>query len=261
MKPLVWTIPFLLLAKASLGQSHYSMETYRVPAAGQAVAVDDAHVYAINNTALEKYARATGKLVRQWRDTTGTFKHLNSGVILDGKLYCAHSNFPDLPMASSIEIFDPATLEPIGSHSFGIDTGSATWIGRQAGSWYVAFAHYERFKAQTGKDNTWTQLVRYTPDWKRTGGWILPKELIQRFGKMSNSGGAFAADGRLYLTGHDLPELYVIEFPQNGYALKWINTLAVPFEGQGIAIDPGDSRVMFGIKRSSREIIQIRWEK
>ena len=59
--------------------------------------------------------------------------HLDSGVIVDGKLYCAHSNYPGIPMTSSIEVWDPSTLEHIESHSFGIFRGSCTWVDQLQG--------------------------------------------------------------------------------------------------------------------------------
>ena len=48
-------------------------------------------------------------------------------------------------MVSSIEVFETATLEHVESHSFGIFGGSATWVDRADGHWWVAFAHYAGF--------------------------------------------------------------------------------------------------------------------
>lgn len=247
-------IPFVSLT----AQMMDSVGVIKAPAAHQAVASDSGYVYAISNTTIEKYDKERGVLVRKWEDTTGIFKHLNSGVVLDGKLYCAHSNFPDIPMASSIEIFDAEDLRPIGSHSFGIDIGSATWLDWYDGHWYVGFAHYYRYREETGKDNAWTQIVKYSPDWERLGGWILPADLLDRFGRMSNSGGIITPEGKIYLTGHDFKELYEMAFPEHGYSLQWIGTIPAPFEGQGISADPGDPSVFYGISRSRREIIKGR---
>jgi ribose 5-phosphate isomerase B len=41
----------------------------------------------------------------------------NAGTVRDGSLYCAHSNFPRVPMASSVEIFDTGTMKHVGTHS------------------------------------------------------------------------------------------------------------------------------------------------
>src|SRR5699024_554558 len=128
-----------------------SLLSFSASAARQAVAVDNEYFYAIDNRTIEKYDKSSGQLVQVWTDTSGFIQHLNSGVIYDGKLYCAHSNYPKLPMKSSIEIFDVRNLEHIGSHSFGIDVGSATWLDIYEGHWYVAFAHYERFEKKINK--------------------------------------------------------------------------------------------------------------
>jgi hypothetical protein len=39
---------------------------------------------------------------------------------LDDLLYCAHSTYPDVPMVSSIEIFETDTLALVGFHGFGV---------------------------------------------------------------------------------------------------------------------------------------------
>ncbi|NIR39319.1 MAG: hypothetical protein GWO22_26155, partial [Actinobacteria bacterium] len=51
-------------------------------------------------------------------------------MVLDGKIYCAHSNYRYFPMTSSIEVWDADTLEHIGSHSIGIRLGSLTWLDK-----------------------------------------------------------------------------------------------------------------------------------
>jgi hypothetical protein len=59
------------------------------------VAVDDEHVYAITNAAIGKYRKDTGERVGGWKESAdGHIKHLNAGLILDGRLWCAHSNYP-----------------------------------------------------------------------------------------------------------------------------------------------------------------------
>ncbi len=250
----------LLLTLFVSAQKADSIAAFPAPAAKQAVAVDGKYFYAIDNITIEKYDKNTGKLVKTWRDKTGAFRHLNSGVVLDGKLYCAHSNFPGIPMTSSIEVFDTETLTPVESHSLGIAIGSATWIDRYDGHWYIAFAHYHRFRDELGKDNRWTQLVKFNSDWQRVGGWVLPDELTERFGNMSNSGGFITSEGKIFLTGHDFREIYQMEFPAAGSALKWVKTLDAPFEGQGIAIDPDDGRTIWGISRSRKEVIKARFQ-
>lgn len=251
----------LFQSNTLFAQSLDSLQSFDAPAANQAVAVDGQYFYAIDNKTIEKYDKESGSLVKKWEDTTGAIKHLNSGVVIKHKLYCAHSNFPEIPMASSIEVFDTEDLRPIDNHSFGIDIGSATWIDWYDGYWYVAFAHYNRFKDKIGKDNSWTQLVKYTNDWKRVGGWIFPEELYDEFGKMSNSGGVINGDGTLFLTGHDFKKLYKMKFPKNGYSLEWVDTFSAPFEGQGIATDPVKSEIIYGIQRSEEQVIKASFSK
>ena len=63
--------------------------------ARQGPAVDDRFVYAISNYSISKHDKNTGQLVARWEGEEGKpLIHLNSGIILDGVLYCAHSNYP-----------------------------------------------------------------------------------------------------------------------------------------------------------------------
>lgn len=236
-----------------------SLSSFDAPAARQAVAVSDRYIFAIDNITIEQYDINTGEKRITWKDDSGQLKHLNSGLVWNNKLYCAHSNFPETPMASSIEVFDPATLEPIESYSLGINIGSATWIDRYEGHWYIAFAHYSANGQEPGKDNRWTQLVKFTDDWQRVGGWIFPKAIFEKFGKMSNSGGYITDEGDIIITGHDHKELYHLRFPKMGYALQWVDTWPAPFEGQGIAVDLEDKAIIYGISRSQKKIIKARF--
>jgi hypothetical protein len=253
----------LALATAFTGslcaQQLDSLAAFDAPAARQAVAVSEQYVFAIDNITIEQYDKSTGQKLKTWKDNSGALKHLNSGLMLDNMLYCAHSNFPETPMASSIEVFDAETLQPIASYSLGIDIGSATWIDRFDGHWYIAFAHYSAGSGQEpGRDNRWTQLVKFTDDWQRVGGWIFPKNLLERFGTMSNSGGFITDEGHIIITGHDHKELYQLAFPKMGYTLQWIETWPAPFEGQGIAVDPEDKAIIYGISRSQKKIIKAK---
>lgn len=62
---------------------------------------------------------------------------------MDDKLYASASNWPQWPMASSIEVFNADTLKHLATHSFGIQLGSFTWLDRWNGSWC---AHYKPHK-------------------------------------------------------------------------------------------------------------------
>ena len=121
-----------LAALPALAQSgRRAVEVRRIPApeANQAVAADKNHLYAIDNHAIGKYDKRTGQRVARWECERGKpLIHLDSGVVYDGVLWCTHSNFPRVPMTSSIETWETATLEHSSSYSFGIRGGSATWM-------------------------------------------------------------------------------------------------------------------------------------
>ena len=233
------------------------IQSYTVPESRQGVAVDAAHFYVINNHSITKHEKSDGRLVDSWEDKDSLIHHLNSGIVIDGMLYTIHSNYPESPMASSIEIFDPRTLEHIGNHSFGILNGSATWMAEYKGYWYVAFAHYSGTASEPGKTNAWTRLVRFDKEWRQLESWIYPAALVKKFKSMSNSGGVILPDGRIICTGHDYYELYVLAFPTKGYSLIWTGTIPVGSFGQGIAYEKkGDAELIYGIiKKEGRVVV------
>jgi hypothetical protein len=108
------------------------------PEANQGVGADAQHFYAVDNEAIGKYDKATGKLVKKWQGPKkGSISHLDSAMLMDGKIYAAHSNYPQWPMTSSLEIFDAATMEHVGTHSFGIQWGSLTWADWHDNHWWM----------------------------------------------------------------------------------------------------------------------------
>lgn len=243
------------------GQS--AVRKYQVEEAKQAVAVDATHFYVINNSTIRQYNKADGTLLATWDGTKQGIVHLNSGVVIKGKLYCANSNYPSQPMASSVEIFDANTLRHTGSHSFGIaQHGSLTWLDQKDGYWYVGFAEYSGRNATEGRDGRWTSLVKYDKDWRQLEAWAYPQNLLERFSPMSNSGGAWGRDGLLYITGHDHPEVYVLRLPTSGYTLDYIKTIPLPIAGQGIALDRTvkDKPVLWGIHRAKSLVIRTELE-
>ena len=217
--------------------------------------VDDRHFYAVDNQTIGKYDKKTGKLVKKWTgDRKGPILHLDSAMLMDGKLYAAHSNYPDWPMTSSLEIFDAETLEPAGSHSFGIQFGSLTWVDWKDGHWWMTFANYDK---PFGPDKTKygnklnTLMVKFTRDFIPVGSWTMPKALLDRFEDMSNSGGSWGPDGYLYLTGHDPAELYRVRLPKAGSVLEVVDIIPMNIRGQGIAWDKSQPGVIYGIIRAT----------
>jgi hypothetical protein len=159
-------------------------------------------------------------------------------------------------MTSSIEIWDARTLEHIGSHSFGINWGSLTWVDFHDGFWWMTFANYDQ---PYGPDRTAyghkaaTQLIKFTQDFSMVESWVLPQSILEKFGIMSNSGGSWGPDGFLYLTGHDLGELYKVQLPSAGSVLALVATIQIPVRGQGIAWDRSDPGVLYGVVRATSQ--------
>lgn len=229
---------------------------FAAPEARQGVAVDESHFYAFSNFHIGKYDRQSGRLLTEWRgEKGGPIVHLNSCLVVGMDLVCAHSNFPATPMSSSIEVWDTRTLQHTRSHSFGIYEGSLTWAIRRDGDWWLHFAHYEVTGGTPGKGPEWSSLVRFAEDWSRRAGYVYPPALVARLAPHSLSGGGWGADGRLYVTGHDAPEIYVLTLPAMGSTLEWQETIAAPIEGQAWTFDPSDPETLWGIRRSSGEVV------
>lgn len=247
------------------GWTYTELRRFKTTEARQGVAADRDFFYAIGNHEIGKYRKTTGERVANWAGPEGgEIIHLNAGIIHAGKLHGVHSNYPGVPMLSSLEFFDPATLAHIGTHSFGRMDGSFTWLDRSersprllAGRWIACFVHYGNRGAEPGRDGAWTQIVAFDDTWRRTGGWALPADLNARFGGRgySASGGGFGPGGFLFLTGHDNPELYVVDFPKAGSVLKWIATIPFPSEGQAFCWDPAEPGKLWSILKRTREVI------
>ena len=251
-----------LLGLPALAQSgRRATEIRRIPAleANQAVGVDEQHLYAIDNHAIGKYDKQTGERVAHWEcENAKPLIHLDSGVVYGGVLWCAHSNYPGVPMTSSIETWDTKTLKHSSSYSFGIAAGSATWFDFFGGSRYVTFGHYRNDADEADRDPRWTTLIQYDNEWRQRQAWVYPSEVVSKLGNFSISGGVFGRDGRLYTTGHDNAEVYVFSFPKGGSTLVLEETIPMPMHGQGIALDPVDPTLLYGIDRPKKEIVVTR---
>ena len=226
-----------------------------VPEANQGVGVDDKYFYAVDNQTIAKYDKKTGKLVKKWQgEKKGPIIHLDSAMLMDGKIYCAHSNYSEWPMTSSVEIWDAETLEHIGNHSFGIQWGSLTWVDFYNGHWWMTFANYDRpygpGKTPYGYKAA-TQMVKFSADFKFEQSWVLPKAILDRFEDMSNSGGSWGPDGYLCLSGHDPAEIYRMRLPKAGSVLELVDVIPMNIRGQGIAWDRSERGVIYGIIRAT----------
>lgn len=247
---------FAALAPVQAAPKLEQVAEFAIPEANQGVGIDKDHFYAVNDREIAKYDRKTGKLVKKWEGPKeGPIIHLDSALVMDGKIYAAHSNWPFWPMTSSLEIFDAATMEHVGTHSFGIRYGSLTWVDWHDGHWWMGFANYDRLigpnKTPYGhKVNT--VVVKMTKDFQTVQMWTLPKVLLDKFEEMSNSGGSWGPDGFLYLTGHDPAELYRVRFPKAGSVLELADVIPMNIRGQGVAWDRANPGTIAGIIRATK---------
>ncbi len=235
------------------------LQRFKAPEARQGVAADRDFFYVISNHDLGKYSRSTHERVAAWSCPTGKpLTHVNAGVVFGGRFYGAHSNYPGVPHVSSVEIWDPATLQHVGTISLGRTDGSLTWIDRRAGRWIACFVHYAGKGGEPGRGPDWTRLVELDDDWRPTGrGWVFPPELITFLGARGYgiSGGAIGPDGFLFVTGHDEKALCVLKFPDAGSTLRWVATVPVTAEGQAFDWDPVEPGVIHLILKKDRLVI------
>ena len=250
----------LLAGQRPTRQAAVLPNTRRFPAAEaiQGVAVDQDCFYAVDNFAIGKYDKRTGKKLAEWKgERGGPTIHLDSGLVRGGKLYCAHSNFPATPMISSIEVWDTKTLKHIESHPLGLEPGSATWIDWHDGAWWIAFANYNGEGGVPGRGNEFAYIARYDREFRKMGSYTFPKALVERWDGLANLGGVWLPDGTMLLTPHHEPEVYVVRLPEFGPVLELVRTIPVEAEGQGIALDP-DGRTIWAIQRRTREVLAFR---
>lgn len=248
-------------AAAALRLTGVTLRRYTAPEAVQGVAVDADHFYVVANRVTARYRKDDGAPAGRWRGAPdGPITHLNSCVVSESTLLCANSNFPEKPMASSVEIFDAASFAPVGSHSLGItEEGSLAWVEPLDGGYLAGFAHYDGDRAgDPGKDHRDSSVVRFDADWRRLGGWMYPDSMLDRLAPASASGGALGPDGLLYVMGHDRPEMYVLARPYAGPKLVHLSTIAVEAQGQAFAWDrTASGRIVYAIDRARREVLVI----
>ena len=245
----------LLLASSMRAQSLRVVQRFPTTEATQAVAVDATFFYAIGNRTIGKYDKRTGQRVAVWAEVpNGPVAHLNSGFVVGGELYCAHSNYPDTPMVSSLEVFDTARMTHVRSMPLPSGLGSATWVERKGDDWWVTFAHYAGRGGEPGKGPEHTRLVRFDNAWRQRDAWSFPPAVVARWDGMSSSGGVWIDGRRLYTTGHHAREIYLLEMPTSGRELILREILPFDSEGQGLAFDRA-TRLLYSIQRRTREVL------
>lgn len=176
-------------------------------------------------------------------------------MVQRGKIYAAHSNWRQLPMTSSVEIWDTTSLEHVENHSFARGLGSFTWLDYHDGCWWGTFANYDRLGPDGNRygGTINTTLAKFDNTFNVLETWIFPSELLEKFKIMSNSGGSWGPDRFLYITGHDLPEIYKVQIPEIGSVLEVVETIPLNIRGQGITWDRHDEGILYGIVRATDE--------
>jgi len=251
---------FGLSAEPAKGPVPREFARFHADEAVQGVAVDGEFLYVIADHALGKYRKSDGAKVTAWTAPTDSkIKHLNAGVVIEGKLHCAHSNFPLKPDESSVEIFDVATLQPTGRHVFANPPGSLTWAIPYQGGWLTCFAHYS-----LTSDNALSRIVQFDQNWKELKRWSFPAELLKRFARSSSSGVSLVGGEQLLVSGHDARELYALTLPPEGGEARWEATWGFLTAGQAFDEDrtAGSKEkgcVLYSIERKTKEVVGARY--
>lgn len=225
------------------------------PEARQGAASDGTHVYAIDNDRIGKYRIADGKRVAVWQGERRLFPHMNSCTVVGRELVCAASNYPAVPHTSAVEVFDTRTLKHVRSVSLGFGPGSLTVMDRHAGHWWAVYANYAGKGGEPGRDHRYTSLARMDDRFRIEASWAFPPEVLARMAPRSCSGLSWGADGLIYATGHDRPEVYVLRLPQAGSTLELVRTLGIASAGQAIDWDPTRPRRIWSIGRGTIEVL------
>ncbi|WDE98880.1 hypothetical protein PQO03_13655 [Lentisphaera profundi] len=227
----------------------------------QGVAVDEKYFYGISNTRISKHDKLTNKIVATWQakgEKFKHFKHMNSGTVIDGKLYCAHSRFAVDPNDCTVEIWDVQGERLVYERSISMPRkhGSLTWIDQSPdGFWWMCYAVY-------GKNNHKTKLVKYRYENNKfieIDSYFFPQQVISQWGRWSCSGGSWDADQKLYTTGHDHGRAYVLEIAKDN-KLTYVRTEKdLGFYGQAIAWDRFSEKPMLWgiIKNKSISLTHI----
>lgn len=238
----------------------------------QGVAVDASHIYAINTASITRHDKTDGSAQASWSSISkgSSVVHLNSGVVHEGHLHVAQSNWPKTPAISSVEVWNTESLAHDDSYRLPMDDSYLTWLDRHANFWWGTFADYpprvaeystttaiDPLQATNSTNNT--RLVRMNDSFEILETWRYPKAMTDAWAPMSNSGGSWGPDGRLYLTDHDRSTLYVVSVPEKGSMVEWTETMPLPgIEGQGIAWDrTSDAPALYAIRRSSKCVIRV----
>jgi hypothetical protein len=231
---------------------------FRAPEARQGVAADGANIYAISNSKIGKYDKRTGRRVALWTGDPKLYPHLNSCEVVGKELVCAASNYPNVPMESRVEVFDPVRMVHLRTIALGRQGGSLTWVDRHDGAWWCGFANYDGKGGEPGRDHRFSKVMTFNDSWKPLRTWTFPEAVLARFAPHGTSGGGWGDDGLLYVSGHDEAEVYAMRAPATGGVLELVATIKAPIEGQAIGFDKSQERVLLGISRANAEVVAMK---
>lgn len=218
---------------------------YKAKEATQGVAIDKKYVYAISNSQIGKYGRKSGKRVLSKKFP---FKHLNGGTFVNGDLVVVN-NPPKQPKNNALVWINPTTLDVIDIMPLPEVKGSLTWVDWAWDKWWVCDAHYKKHTKDTA-------IYCFNQDWMLEGYWKLPKSVIKHIEPYSLSGGAWFGE-YLCVSGHDKPEMYILDLPQNEVHAKLLRTIQVCFDGQGFAFERGKGSVYaWGVRRDDAVVVR-----
>jgi hypothetical protein len=136
-----------------------------------------------------------------------------------------------------------------------------TWIDWHEGAWWACFANYDGKGGDPTRNHNATTLVKYSAQFVEQASWLFPESVLQNFGHMSASGGRWGQDGNLYVTGHDLAEMYVLRLPSAGARLEYLRTIAMPTNGQAFDWDRGSVGKVWTIERKKAEMVESQMPK
>ncbi|MFW6200691.1 MAG: hypothetical protein ACOC8K_08960, partial [Gemmatimonadota bacterium] len=144
--------------------------------------------------------------------------------------------------------------------------GSLTWALPRSGDWWLGLAHYDTRGGEPDRGTEWSRVLRLEGDLvggslrERVATYRYPRALVDRLRPFSASGAGWGPDGFLWITGHDEAAVYVLRVPGSGSTLEWVRTISAPMHGQAWVFDPEDPTTVWGIVRSTGEVVVGRLE-
>jgi hypothetical protein len=232
--------------------------TISAPAARQGVASDGSAVYAVDNSRIARIDLASSRETARFEGDPALFPHLNSCTVTASDLVCAASNYPAVPHAGVAEFFDRVTLAHRRTVAMPENPGSLTVLDRHDGRWWAVFANYDGKGGVAGQNHRDTILAEMDEEFRIRRRWRLPESVLTRVAPRSISGASWDAQGRLWASGHDKPELYLLALPARGDVLDHAGTFAVATFGQAIDVDPADPGLVWTIDRKRRLVVASR---